>query len=107
MLLTITGSRIGRVAPVPERLNGAFISQHVAILRLKEGLLPEFLSMFLSLDSGGQRTSSKYNSPQSRANLHFLVEHRVRYGMLLVPNMLKTSRFAVVVRPPDGMAASA
>ena len=49
VLLTITGSRIGRVAPVPERLKGAFISQHVAILRLKPGILPEFLSMFLSL----------------------------------------------------------
>ena len=47
VLLTITGSEIGRVATVPDRLNGAYISQHVAILRLKAGLLPEFLSMFL------------------------------------------------------------
>ena len=34
VLLTITGSRIGRVAPVPDDLDGAFVSQHVAILRM-------------------------------------------------------------------------
>ena len=54
VLLTITGSKIGRVAPVPPRVDGAFVSQHVAILRLKPGLLPVFLSMFMSLESGGQ-----------------------------------------------------
>jgi hypothetical protein len=37
VLLTITGSRIGRVAPVPERLNGAFISRHVAIRSIEGG----------------------------------------------------------------------
>jgi len=51
VLLTITGSQIGRVAPAPARVEGSFISQHVAILRLKSGLLPIFLSMFLSLDA--------------------------------------------------------
>ena len=33
VLLTITGSRIGRVAALPAALAGSFVSQHVAILR--------------------------------------------------------------------------
>lgn len=70
LLLTITGSRIGRVAPVSERLNGAFISQHVAILRLKAGLLPEFLSMFLSLDAGGQREIARVHYGQTKPGLN-------------------------------------
>src|ERR1017187_281058 len=79
VLLTITGSRIGRVAPVPERLNGAFISQHVAILRLKAGLLPEFLSMFLSLDTGGQREIAclQYGLTKPGLNLDQIREFRV------------------------------
>src|SRR5262245_22227131 len=51
VLLTITGS-VGRVAAVDARHAGGHISQHVAILRLKEGLSPRYLSMFLSLASG-------------------------------------------------------
>jgi type I restriction enzyme, S subunit len=70
VLLTITGSRIGRVAPAPDRLNGAFISQHVAILRLKPGLLPKFLSMFLSLDTGGQREIARVQYGQTKPGLN-------------------------------------
>jgi type I restriction enzyme, S subunit len=70
VLLTITGSRIGRVAAVPEGLKGAFISQHVAILRLKAGLLPEFLSMFLSLDAGGQLQIARAQYGQTKPGLN-------------------------------------
>lgn len=54
VLLTITGSRIGRVAPVRDDLGQAHISQHVAIIRLNETLNAEFLSMFLSDINGGK-----------------------------------------------------
>ena len=79
VLLTITGSRIGRVAPVPERLNGAFVSQHVAILRLKPGLLPIFLSMFLSLEVGGQReiARAQYGQTKPGLNLQQIREFRI------------------------------
>jgi type I restriction enzyme S subunit len=53
VLLTITGSRIGRVASVLKELEGSYISQHVAILRVDSTCIePDFLSFFLSLDSG-------------------------------------------------------
>jgi type I restriction enzyme S subunit len=70
VLLTITGSRIGRVAPAPARAEGAFISQHVAILRLKPDLLPKFLSMYLSLEAGGQREIARVQYGQTKPGLN-------------------------------------
>ena len=90
VLLTITGSRIGRVAPVPERLNGSFISQHVAILRLKQGLLPEFLSMFLSLDNGGQRQIARAQYGQTKPGLNL---DQIRELRVPVPDLSRQRRF--------------
>jgi type I restriction enzyme S subunit len=90
VLLTITGSRIGRVAPVPERLNGAFISQHVAILRLKAGLLPEFLSMFLSLGPGGQRQIARAQYGQTKPGLNL---DQIREMRVPVPDIRHQQRF--------------
>jgi type I restriction enzyme S subunit len=69
VLLTVTGSRIGRVAPVPPSLEGAYVSQHVAIIRLKSGLLPRFLSMFLSLETGGQLEIQRFQYGQTKPGL--------------------------------------
>ncbi len=90
VLLTITGSRIGRVAPVPDRLNGAFISQHVAILRLKPGMLPEFLSMFLSLRPGGQRQIARAQYGQTKPGLNL---DQIREIRVPVPDIRHQQRF--------------
>ncbi len=90
VLLTITGSRIGRVAPVPKRLAGAFISQHVAILRLKAGLLPRFLSMFLSLDAGGQRQIARAQYGQTKPGLNL---DQIRLLRVPVPDSSHQQRF--------------
>lgn len=72
VLLTITGSLIGRVAPVPDTLAGSYISQHVAILRVnKSRLVPGFLSRFLSLDLGGQQQIAKAQYGQTKPGLNF------------------------------------
>ncbi len=72
VLLTITGSKIGRVAPVPQNFGPAFISQHVAILRLdKARILPEFLSYYLSLPNGGQLQIAKNQYGQTKPGLNF------------------------------------
>lgn len=72
VLLTITGSRIGRVSTVPERLEGSHISQHVAILRPRQGAIrPEFLSFFLSLETEGQRQITKAQYGQTKPGLNF------------------------------------
>lgn len=69
VLLTITGSRIGRVAWVPVDFDEAYISQHVALLRLKETLIPQFLSYFLSLPALGQRQIAKSQYGQTKPGL--------------------------------------
>lgn len=83
VLLTITGSKIGRVAPVPGDFGPAFISQHVAILRVdQKRLLPEFLSYYLSLPSGGQVQIAKNQYGQTKPGLNF-----DQIGRFLVPDV--------------------
>lgn len=71
VLLTVTGSKIGRVAPVPKNIGDAYVSQHVAIIRTANTLLPGYLSMFLSLPCGGQRQilQSQYGQTKPGLNL--------------------------------------
>jgi type I restriction enzyme, S subunit len=102
VLLTITGSRIGRVAPVPERLTGAFISQHVAILRLKAGLLPEFLSMFLSLDTGGQRQIARLQYGQTKPGLNL---DQIREMRVPVPHVCHQQRFLELAKRVERLRA--
>jgi type I restriction enzyme S subunit len=94
ILLTITGSRIGRVARAPGSLEGSFISQHVAILRLGNGLLPEFVSRFLSLDGGGQLQIAKMQYGQTKPGLNF---RQIKSFQVPVPKIEDQQRFATLV----------
>lgn len=79
VLLTITGSRIGRVAPATEELDGGYISQHVAILRPNpQTIIPEFLSFFLSLPMGGQRQIARLQYGQTKPGLNFMQIRKVQ-----------------------------
>jgi len=69
VLLTITGSKVGRVAFVPEGFGEAYVSQHVAILRLNTNLRPRFLSMFLSLPTAGQLQIKQSQYGQTKPGL--------------------------------------
>ena len=91
VLLTITGSRIGRVAPVTPQLQGAYISQHVAILRLDQTtLVPEFVSSFLALESGGQRQIARTQYGQTKPGLNL---DQIRKFRLPVPPIAKQLEF--------------
>lgn len=70
VLLTITGSQIGRVAPVPKGIGEAYVSQHVAILRLENSFHPVFVSMFMSEDRGGQHQIHKMQYGQTKPGLN-------------------------------------
>jgi type I restriction enzyme S subunit len=92
VLLTITGSRIGRVAPVPEKLSGAYISQHVAILRVDQKRIePTFLSFFLSFEAGGQRQIAKAQYGQTKPGLNF---EQIRRFQVPVPPLSLQHDFA-------------
>ena len=51
VLLNITGASVARVSLAPLELAGARVNQHVAIIRPKEEVVPEFLEAFLLLPS--------------------------------------------------------
>ncbi len=92
VLLTITGSRIGRVAPVSAALAGSYISQHVAILRIdSERIEPNFLSFFLSLETGGQRQIAKAQYGQTKPGLNF---EQIRRFQIPVPPVKSQKDFA-------------
>jgi type I restriction enzyme S subunit len=94
VLLTITGSLIGRVAPVPEKLAGGFISQHVAILRIDRASLdPRFLAFFLSLRDGGQSQISRMQYGQTKPGLNF---EQIR--SLQIPAVPLSGQLAFVAR---------
>jgi type I restriction enzyme S subunit len=84
VLLTITGSRIGRVSPISQELAGSYVSQHVAILRPKAGLLPAYLSAFLRLPNGGQKAIAKMQYGQTKPGLNF---DQIRKFSIPVPPM--------------------
>lgn len=93
VLLTITGSLIGRSSAVPPKLEGSFISQHVAILRLSPGLPPEFVAWCLSMDEGQQQIQ-KLQSGQTKPGLNF---DQIRKIHIPHPSENDTKRFLRVV----------
>lgn len=92
VLLTITGSLIGRVARIPKDHAGAYISQHVAVLRLGEGLDPEFLTRFLSMDEG-QRLVQKSQYGQIKPGLNF---DQIRRFKVPLPPVELQNRFVAI-----------
>lgn len=59
VLLTITGANVGKAARVETTLDEAYVSQHVALIRLVEASLAEFLHLFLTANSGGRGQLNK------------------------------------------------
>jgi type I restriction enzyme S subunit len=95
VLLTITGSRIGRVAPITLSVGEAYVSQHVAILRLKSSLNTLFTSYFLSSEIGGQEQIRKTQYGQTKPGLNF---EKIRDFKIPVPPLSMQEKFAQVVQ---------
>jgi type I restriction enzyme S subunit len=102
--LTITGSRIGRVAPAFDDLEGAYISQHVAILRVATTRLePSFLSFFLSFEAGGQQQIAKAQYGQTKPGLNF---EQIRRFQIPVPPIALQREFVRRVDAVDRLASA-
>ncbi len=59
VLLTITGANVGKAARVEAELEDAYVSQHVALIRLVDSQLAEVLHLFLTAEAGGRGHLSK------------------------------------------------
>lgn len=59
ILLTITGANVGKAARVETELKEAYVSQHVALVRVLEPMLAELLHLFLTADAGGRGQLNK------------------------------------------------
>jgi type I restriction enzyme S subunit len=70
VLLTVTGSKIGRVTTVPINFGIGYVSQHVAIIRVKN-ILPLYVSYYLSDSNCGQYLIKKNPYGQTKPGLNF------------------------------------
>ena len=60
LLMTITGANVGKCAQVPELSQKAYVSQHVALIRLKIFAQTPFLHWWLTNSFGGRKHLAKY-----------------------------------------------
>ncbi|MFI5446533.1 restriction endonuclease subunit S [Polaromonas sp. UC242_47] len=60
LLLTITGGNVGKCATVPALTQDAYVSQHVALIRLREPWLAEFIHFWMINAFGGRHFLSRY-----------------------------------------------
>jgi type I restriction enzyme S subunit len=60
LLLTITGGNVGKCATVPALPQNAYVSQHVALIRLQEPWLAEFIHFWMINAFGGRHFLSRY-----------------------------------------------
>jgi restriction endonuclease S subunit len=102
VLLTITGSRIGRVTYVPSSMGEAYISQHVAILRLDGLLRPDFVSMFLSHPRGGQLQIARLQYGQTKPGLNF---EQIRSFEIPCPPLQKQQEFTQIIHKFERLRA--
>jgi len=60
LLLTITGGNVGKCAIVPDLPYKAYVSQHVALIRLRDPKLSEFIHFWMINAYGGRSFLSRY-----------------------------------------------
>ena len=59
VLLTITGANVGKCARVAMSLDEAYVSQHVALIRLREPTLAPYVHMYVIAEAGGRGRLNK------------------------------------------------
>lgn len=100
VLLTITAD-LGRTAVVPQTVAGAFINQHLALIR-SSAIVPRFLSAYLSSPSG-QAQILRSNRQGVKAGLNF---DDVKALTLPFPSLALQNRFAGLADNVDAVRRS-
>ena len=80
LLLTITGANVGKVAHVTVKLTEAYVSQHVALIRLVNSTLSSYVHLFLTSLAGGRDQLNKYAYGAGKPGLNLQ-----QVGMVYIP----------------------
>ncbi|MCC5931345.1 MAG: restriction endonuclease subunit S [Cyclobacteriaceae bacterium] len=99
ILLTITGSKIGRVAMVPINFGTAYVSQHVAIIRT-QNVNPLYLSYYLSDINCGQYLIQKSFYGQTKPGLNF---KQIEGFEIVLPPLDLQTQFAQIVSTTEAL----
>jgi type I restriction enzyme, S subunit len=71
LLLTITGANVGKAARVDVELQEAYVSQHVALIRLVDATFGAYLHLFLTAGAGGRGQLNKEAYGAGKPGLNF------------------------------------
>lgn len=102
VLISITGKYVGQSAVVPEDIGEAYVSQHVALLKLKDSINPYFVAYFISLPSGGQIQISKESYGQTKPGLNL---NQIKKLKVITPPLGAQNEFASIVKKIEQMQA--
>ncbi|PKY10549.1 hypothetical protein B1757_08165 [Acidithiobacillus marinus] len=100
LLLSITAD-LGRTAVIPKELDGSYINQHLALIRIKEeaGFNPIFLAWYFSLPYGKSFIQKK-NREGVKAGLNF---DDIRSFQVVKPSIAHQNQFAAIIKKVDAL----
>jgi type I restriction enzyme S subunit len=98
VLLSITAD-LGRTAVVPKLARAAYINQHLAILRLKDGNNPTYISYYISSD-GGQLQINRMNKGAAKAGLNF---NDIKSINIQLPPVEMQNHFALICEKAESI----
>jgi len=99
LLISITGV-VGLVAVAPEDIGDAYVSQHVAIVRLRERTDPSFLASFLAHPTGGQFQIMNRQYGQTKPGIGL---DDIRSIRIFIPPISLQQKFVQVVEKIEAM----
>lgn len=103
VLLNITGASIGRVAVTPNSLKEANVNQHVCRIRLNNGIIPSYVSQYLS-SIMGQKQIMSMQIGSSRQGLNF---EQVKSLQVPFPSLPEQRQIATILTRCDDTIAAA
>jgi type I restriction enzyme S subunit len=102
VLLSITAD-LGRVAFIPEGFDEAYISQHLALIRLKEEFNPSYISQLL-ISEFGQRQIKRADKGGVKAGLNF---NDIKSLKIYTPPLALQQQFAQILTEIEAQKALA
>jgi type I restriction enzyme, S subunit len=98
LLISITAD-LGRTSVVPKNFGEAYISQHLALIRLNENINPIYAAYFYNMPFGNNAIQKK-NRAAVKAGLNF---NDIKSFPILIPSMSLQTKFANIVEKTESL----